>query len=156
MRRTTAARAWADPTRHSLKSAGFFEHGPDEDMRLGAAGMPAVLPPYGTADNSLHLLQPPLGNPPITCRWLMQHQAWAPEGVRPGHRLAFSAAYLGSHGWSYSGPSEAPSEGLVLLDEAVGTGTAADHPIVPLPRRRRVAQAESNKSPPAPEPASAE
>ncbi|MFZ1011184.1 MAG: hypothetical protein WAN65_30375, partial [Candidatus Sulfotelmatobacter sp.] len=56
--------------------------------------------PQGSAAGSKHLLLPPGGHPPIMFSYIPADKAWMPLN-RDGKRMAFTAAYLGSHGWRY-------------------------------------------------------
>ena len=73
--------------------------------------------PVGAEDGSVHLLQPPSGGIPLRFQWVMIERAWTPYPVpdilSPGHwpithrrPLAYSSAFLGSHGWSYVGSAK--------------------------------------------------
>jgi len=56
--------------------------------------------PAGTKPGSQHYLLPPGGHKSILCEYVANGPAWMPVN-RDGKRMAFTAAYLGSHGWKY-------------------------------------------------------
>lgn len=78
-------------------------------IRVGTPPMPAIpvddaracLPPPPVASNTDHVLQPPSG-PTMVMTW--GGMEWIPP-LGKGKRLAFTAAYLAAHGWSYVGPA---------------------------------------------------
>lgn len=63
------------------------------------------MPPPQTGDATVHLLQPPKGAHPVRMRWIARERAWEADNGRHGRRMAFTANYLGSHGWEYVGPA---------------------------------------------------
>ena len=90
----------AAKTAHSLAPGqGYVRH--DFPPALRAVPLaPPCLPPGTTEDGSAHRLQPPHGGPALTFSWIKRELAWERPG---GNRLAWTAAYLGAHGWTYAG-----------------------------------------------------
>lgn len=104
MRKSTRERALAAPTMHSFQmGVGYFEY--DSLPPLGPK-QSNCMPPKKIKDGSLHEIALPEGVGKRVFTWVAKDQAWATDG---GNRLAFTAAYLGSHGWSYIGPYKANS-----------------------------------------------
>jgi hypothetical protein len=100
-RMSTMAQAMSNPARHAFHpGVGYVEFLPHEQMLHGGAAPDACFPAGPTLDGSLHLLTSP-GGPEMEFVWVARDQAWARFG---GNRLAWTAAYLSSHGWTYKGP----------------------------------------------------
>jgi hypothetical protein len=97
---STATQALQSPTTHVfVPKRGYFEKASNSDLRRGPLTEDCSAPP-GTKDGSRHLLNPPNGHPPITCSYIAIQKAWMPL-YKDGKRMAFTAEYLGSHGWRH-------------------------------------------------------
>lgn len=101
MPKSTQARAAANPATHSFRiGLGYMEHptilkpGPFRGLCMPAAG---------AVSDSQHILVSPHGATKVFA-WVAKHLAWHNPVPSKGHRMAFTAAYLGSHGWTYQGP----------------------------------------------------
>lgn len=82
-----------------MRGVGYMRF--EDEMPAGPHDPARCSPPRGAPDRSRHLLKPP-GAVPMTFTWIEREAAWARDG---GLRMAFSAAYLSSHGWTYARPA---------------------------------------------------
>ena len=100
LRTFTQAEAMADPTNHAFApNVGYLRAVkplPPGPVTGGSCAAPGAI-----AHGSRHLLQPPGGAKPVVVTWHEPARAWLAVG---GRRLAFTPAYLASHGWTYRGP----------------------------------------------------
>ena len=113
LRQSTQAQAHASPLTHAFRRGiGYQEFAPNSELlqrrpdlalKAGARRDCNCIPPDNTPANSKHLLMPPGGAPPIECTYLARDKAWMPPVHRAGKRMAFTADYLASHGWTYLG-----------------------------------------------------
>lgn len=104
MRQSTQSRALSAKTRHKFSPGlGYIEFEPHEDPPHGAHPLSRCSPPPNAADRSIHLLLPPGGASPMAFRWVAAEKGWEviPDPSR-GKRMAFTDAYLSSHGWTYA------------------------------------------------------
>lgn len=99
--RSTRERAAASPTTHAFQPGrrGYVAFGPHEALLPGPL-REVCAAEAEPADCSRHLLRPPGGGEPLQFTWYVAETAWCRYG---GKRLGFTAAYLGSHGWTYAG-----------------------------------------------------
>ena len=102
MRPSTREAAEASKTTHQMvPGVGFVHHdAPPKVVVERAESTAACSPPDGAEDGSAHLLVAP-GGRELPFIWIAAERAWERPG---GHRMAFTAAYLGADGWRYSGP----------------------------------------------------
>jgi len=101
MQRSIQAFAAGAQTAHSYHPGfGYVKH--DIPLDPGPHRR-QCLAPQTIVNGSAHLLSPPGGPPAIRFVWVEAEQAWARSG---GIRMAFTAGYLGSHGWTYTGPAK--------------------------------------------------
>ena len=111
LRHSTQVQAHASPTTHAFRrGVGYLEYAPNDELlkrrrdlalHAGPHGEAACDPPANTPTGSQHLLKPPGGHAPMVCSFVSRPAAaWMPLH-RDGKRLAFTAAYLASHGWKY-------------------------------------------------------
>jgi len=84
-----------------VPGVGWVEYGPDEALLPGQHARTGATPKRSPPDGSRHLLATPGGAARFEFTWLAAHRAWSRAG---GIRHAFTAEYLGSHGWTYVGP----------------------------------------------------
>lgn len=85
---------------------GFYDHGGPPVLPEGASGAANCLPAVGTADGSMHVLQPPGGHPEMTMVWRAAESAWAPTVLGKGNRMAWTHDHLARAGWSYKRSAE--------------------------------------------------
>ena len=101
MAKSTRAAAMASKTTHSVvQGHGYVQHAFPPVLRAVPLAPPCN-PPPGAMDGETHMLCPPNGGEALAFTWVARELAWERPG---GNRLAWTAAYLGSHGWSYGGP----------------------------------------------------
>ncbi|MDE2105058.1 MAG: hypothetical protein KGL39_47910 [Patescibacteria group bacterium] len=108
MSAATREAALADPVNHAWNGQGYWRLG---SLPLGGAGRYPALPlPDDPPDGSLHLLHAPQGID-VPFQWLSGQRAWLKYPLTPhGKRMAYTPAYLGSHGWTYRGPMPEATE----------------------------------------------
>ena len=126
VRRSTNASALASPSTHLFRpsipgsrndaGAGYYEYSGETNRPIHRSQvMPQTAhrlvlgmlsgncaPPSGTAVGSQFYLKPPGGAQPILCSYLPSNTegpAWMPVN-KDGKRMAFTVAYLASHGWA--------------------------------------------------------
>lgn len=96
MQVTDKAARRAQTTHAFVPGRGYFSLGA---LPLPAHAKPAHMAlPRLLADASTHFLTPPHGGEALEFTWVAAEQAWARYG---GHRMAFTATYLASVGWTY-------------------------------------------------------
>lgn len=110
IRKSTSTQAQASLITHQFRRGhGYFEFAPNSELLRRAPHLALhngpkrdgkCLPPDGTSDRSIHWLRPPGGHQPLMCAWIASEKAWMPT-MRDGKRMAFTAEYLASHGWTY-------------------------------------------------------
>lgn len=104
---TPAAAASAKTTHSWIPGRGYVAHDATDRLAMGRHRSSCVAPTQ-PADGSIHLLFPPGGGWSLAFRWIENERAWEPENaglaIKRGRRLAFTADYLGSHGWKYDQP----------------------------------------------------
>lgn len=104
MRPSNHESAMANPTTHHMLRPGeYVDDGPlPLPPNATDATTAKCLPPWGTADGTVHVLKPGHDATPQTMIWRAEHRAWSAHGHK-GRRMAFPAAYLAAHGWRYVG-----------------------------------------------------
>lgn len=107
MRLSTREDAEASKTTHQFVAGkGFVQHDAPPKVVVERPATTAACSPKGdAADGSTHLLAAP-GGREIPFGWVAAEQAWERPG---GHRMAFTAAYLGAEGWRYLKPLPIPA-----------------------------------------------
>lgn len=80
---------------------GYIAHAGPPELPPTANGRENCAPPGGTEDQSLHLLKPPGGAPPLAMVWHAGERAWGALKPEKGNRLAWSTDYLMRAGWKY-------------------------------------------------------
>lgn len=86
------------PTDHVfIKGMGYFKC---QDRLVKGVGKKSCTAASYPADGSAHVLLTPAGTP-LEFVWHTRTGSWMRDG---GTRMAFTPDYLGSHGWTYSGP----------------------------------------------------
>lgn len=106
MRKSTRERALSSQTTHSFRMGhGYIDHA--ASLRPGQF-KGSCHPAPGAPDGSRHVLRAPHGDTKVFA-WVKKEAAWAGMPGK-GHRMAFSADYLASHGWTYQGPHEPPDQ----------------------------------------------
>lgn len=102
VKRSTAVKAML---RHQfVPGLGYVAHEGEPELGPEYNGKANCAPAPQTATDTLHLLRPPGGHPPMTMRWVAKESAWAPTVQGKGNRLAWSHGYLSRAGWEYIGP----------------------------------------------------
>lgn len=95
--------ALAQPSLHRfVPGMGYMKVTPRPHGRQAGG---SCTPPRAAANASLHLLLPPNGAEPVKMIWNQRDQSWSAEHMMAGNRMAWTALYLASHGWSYIGPA---------------------------------------------------
>lgn len=101
---STKDNALRNPTAHAfVRGAGFigFDEYEQRELVYGPYdNSGSCMPSVRAAEGSRHLLRPPNGNEPLMFVWAAG-DSWLRWG---GKRLAFTARYLGSYGWTYIRP----------------------------------------------------
>src|ERR1700744_570478 len=88
-----------------VRGLGYVNHGAEPPVPPAAIPSYAV-PPEGTADGSLHILNPSHNAPPMTMGGVAAEKAWRhPHDSARGNRMAWTAVFLGRSGWAYVGPA---------------------------------------------------
>lgn len=102
MRSSTREAAQAAQTQHQFVAGlGYLAAGPGDVLPKGTAPAGRCIPPTRPENGSAHRLMTPGGVDHMVFYWVTAEQAWARPG---GKRMAFTADYLSSHGWTYDGP----------------------------------------------------
>lgn len=101
------ATAMLRQTQHQfLQGIGYIVHSGPPDLPAAARGNANCDPPPGTAEGSVHLLQPPGAFTHMPMRWISVERAWASLHPGKGNRLAWTTDHLRKAGWEYVGPLE--------------------------------------------------
>ena len=95
--------AMASRTAHVfVPKLGYLHAGPLAMPKVAQGGADSASPAAAAVDGSRHILKAPDGGPELAFTWIAREKAWERYG---GRRMAFSAAYLAAHGWSYVTPA---------------------------------------------------
>lgn len=101
---STAAQAESALTAHVFRPGlGYTEFAPHLALKHGPVRGGNCKPAKDAPPRSEHRLKPPGGHAALVCAWVPAEQAWRPLH-RDGKRMAFTADYLASHGWTYLAP----------------------------------------------------
>lgn len=104
----TRAIAMRRQTNHSFHPGlGYLAHSGPPDLPADARGSKNCEPPAGTADGSVHYMQPPGGHPRMPMTWIEAEHAWASLNPAKGNRLAWPVEHLSKAGWEYAEPLKA-------------------------------------------------
>lgn len=95
------ATAQADPTAHSFRPGTGYVYLGQPSLPQHAQPRQMVLP-ANLVDGSIHWLTQPGSASDRMFVWLAAHRAWRPYGGVAGNRMAHTADYLASVGWTYS------------------------------------------------------
>jgi hypothetical protein len=90
-----------------MPGLGYVAHSGPPDLPPGANGKANCDPPAGTADGSVHVMQPPRPHPPMLMVWIAAEKAWASQRPERGNRLAWPPGHLSKAGWEYDSPATA-------------------------------------------------
>jgi len=100
--RSDQQRAHASKTTHSFHPGdGYVEHEAHEALPRGPHVGKKCEPDAPAKNGSTHLLWVPGKHKMLAFAWVAAEQAWERRG---GRRMAFTAAHLGEHGWTYGQP----------------------------------------------------
>ena len=120
MARSSREAAMSSKTTHSLVAGkGYVRHDFPPELRAEPLA-PPCLPAADALDGSHHLLKSHHGGAALVFTWVKREVAWERPG---GNRLAWTAAYLGTHGWTYEGAHTEQEEQPI--------------PFAPTPKRNR-------------------
>jgi hypothetical protein len=90
---------------------GYIAHEGPPELPPAAQGTKNCQPPSGTADRSVHVMQPPGGAGTMLMVWHADG-AWGPIKPGQGNRMAWEPSHLSRAGWEYVGPADgAPARG---------------------------------------------
>jgi hypothetical protein len=99
MMRITQIEAAASPTTTMfVPGDGFYSAGLPVPRPVPLNPPETCLPPPDTPEGTQFVLTAPGGVQGVTMLWQASIQVWSP--LLNGHRMAFTPAYLASHGWS--------------------------------------------------------
>lgn len=102
MLNSTRERAMTAQVDHRfVPGLGYLVAGPSDALPKGTNPVNRCTAPTRPETGSAHRLNPPGGGMPIVFYWVATEAAWARPG---GFRMAFTAAHLSSHGWTYDSP----------------------------------------------------